>query len=435
MASESRVEPLLPVELGTGRVKFAQGVKAGRWVVASGLMAQDFINGMATDVLDETAPHASLPKREKEAMRIFDNLDAVLRAGGTDRNNLVRTDQYYTTVKAVPPYQQVRRDFLHGRIPPSTSIAQQALLLPGADMNIQALAAIPGEGFVVEHLRHEQLKGRPTSGYSPALTVGDFIFIPGVTSLAVGDEPRRNGVAAAALMPEGLQWGGQPIKLETEFLITQRIAPMLALAGATLADVVHAQVYLCDREDYSAFNAAWTKHFGDSGPSVSIIPCIEHGLAPYDGKIEINVIAAKPGSRAGKTPVDAGVATAFRLQPQAVKAGDLLFIPAAMASDRNGLLPSAVFDRRQPYFSSAAQAQAEAIIENVTRLCEAAGTSLDNVVRLLLFQTDIREFYPIIKVFERRLGGRPLPFSAVEVPGPLPVPGATLMVETWVYAP
>ena len=37
--------------------------------------------------------------------------------------------------------------------------------------------------------------------------------------------------------------------------------------------------------------------------------------------------------------------------------------------------------------------------------------------------------------WERRTGGRPLPFSAVEVPAPLPVPGATVMMEAWVYAP
>ena len=140
------VEPLLPVELGAGKIRFAQGVKAGRWVFASGLMAQDFVNGIAPDVLAERAPHAGAPKREKEALRIFENLDAVLRAAGTDRDNLVRTDQYYTTVKAVPPYQQVRREFLRGRIPPSTSIAQQRFLLPGADMNIQALAVIPQMG-------------------------------------------------------------------------------------------------------------------------------------------------------------------------------------------------------------------------------------------------------------------------------------------------
>ena len=173
----------------------------------------------------------------------------MLTAAGTDRANLVRTDQYYTTVKAVPPYQQVRREFLRGRIPPSTSIAQQGLLLPGADMNIQALGVIPQKGFEVIHHKHEALAGRPTSGYSPAVTVGDFIFIPGITSLAVGSEPRRNGVASAALMTEGAQWAGQPIKLETEFIIKERMVQSLALAGAGLEDVVHAQVYLTDRDD------------------------------------------------------------------------------------------------------------------------------------------------------------------------------------------
>jgi enamine deaminase RidA (YjgF/YER057c/UK114 family) len=287
----------------------------------------------------------------------------------------------------------------------------------------------------VKHLEHEQLKGRPTSGYSPALTVGDFIFIPGITSMAFNDEPRRNGVAAAALMVEGAQWGGQPIKLETEFIITRRIVPSLALAGARLEDIVHAQIYLTDREDYSAFNQVWSRHFGEVGPTYSIIPCIEHGLAPYDGKIEINVLAAKPGSAAQKRHIDAGVATAFRHQPQAVRAGDLLFISALMAADRDGLVGTAAADPRQPCFSSPPEAQAEFTIGNIAKLCEAAGTSLANVVRVLQFHTDIREFYPVYKVWERALGGRPVPFSAVEVPSPLPVPGATVMIEAWVYAP
>jgi hypothetical protein len=59
-------------------------------------MAQDFKNGIAPDVVAERAPHAGLPKREQEAQRIFENVDTVLRAAGTDRTNLVRTDQYYT---------------------------------------------------------------------------------------------------------------------------------------------------------------------------------------------------------------------------------------------------------------------------------------------------------------------------------------------------
>jgi enamine deaminase RidA (YjgF/YER057c/UK114 family) len=106
-----------------------------------------------------------------------------------------------------------------------------------------------------------------------------------------------------------------------------------------------------------------------------------------------------------------------------------------MATGRDGLVVSAAVDPRQPYFSSSPAEQAEVIIDNIARLCAAAGTSLANVVRVLMFHTDIRDFYPVYKTWERKLGGRPLPFSAVEVPGPLPVPGATVMMEAWVYAP
>src|SRR6187402_3160406 len=70
--NDRNAEPLLPVELGAGKVKFARGMKAGRWVFATGLMAQDFKSRIAPDVLAEQAPHAGLPKREKEAQRIFD---------------------------------------------------------------------------------------------------------------------------------------------------------------------------------------------------------------------------------------------------------------------------------------------------------------------------------------------------------------------------
>src|SRR5262249_24205244 len=155
--------------------------------------------------------------------------------------------------------------------------------------------------------------------------------IPGITSMAVGNEPQRNGVASAALMTEGAQWAGLPIKLETEFINTQRIVPSLQLAGARLEDGVRAEGYLADREDYSAFSEAWTRHFKNSPPTLSMIPCIEHGLAPYDGKIEIYTIAVKPGGAAKKTHIDAGVATAFAHQPQAVKAGDLVFMSGLIA--------------------------------------------------------------------------------------------------------
>ena len=434
--ADKKAEPLLPVELGSGKVKFARGIKAGRWVFATGLMAQDFATGIAPDVLAERMPHGGRPKREKEAKRIFENLDAVLKSAGTDHSNLVRTDQYYTTVKAVPPYQQVRREHLNGRIPPSTSIAQQGLLLPGADMNIQAMGIVPGPGFTVEHFRHEQLEGRPTSGYSAALTAGDFIFIPGITSLAVGDEPKRNGVAAAALMTEGTQWAGQPIKLETEFIITQRMVQSLALAGAKLEDVIHAQVYLTDREDYSAFNEQWSqtlrrveanaRHHPVHRPRPRALRRQDRDQrhrgevrqrrheAPHRRRRRDRVPQSAAGSEGGRPALHVRLdgdrqATAW-LQERQRSA------PAAILIAGRG---AGRVHHRQRRASSARR----------------RGTSLHNAVRVLMFFTDIRDFYPVYKVWERRMAGRPLPFSAVEVPSPLPVPGATVQMEVWAYAP
>lgn len=430
------VEPLLPVELGHGKVRYAQGVKAGRWVFATGIMAQDYGRGIAEEVLAPHAPHAGLPKREKEAALIFQHLDRILRAGGTDLANVVRTDQYYTTVEAVPPYQAQRHGAFGSLIPPSTSIVVQGLGLPGADINLQAIAVVPEAGFAPAHLTHDRIRSMPTSGYSPALTVGDFVFVPGCTAMAMGDEPRRNGIAAAAAMPEGMQWGGQPIKLETDFIVTERIAPSLAIAGATLADVVKAQAYLTHPEDCSAFNDAWLRHFGDNAPALTVVPCAPHGLAPRDGRLEINVLAVRAEGETKKRYVEASVRPGLHGQPQAVRAGDLLFLSGLMATDWDGALDrNCTPDARQPHFGSFAGTQAELILDHAAALCEAAGTSLANVVRIQQFHTDMGGFFPAYKAWERRLDGAPVPFTAVEVPAPLPVPGATLMMDIWVYAP
>ena len=436
MATDRNVEALLPLKLGAdGGVHYAQGIRAGRWVFATGHMAQDFKSGMAADVMNVCVPHSGAPKREKEASLIFDHIEAVLAAGGTEISNVVRTDQYYTTVHAVPPYQAARRSRFGALIPPSTSIVEQGFVLPGADINLQTIAVIPDDGFTPEHLQNKDLAGRPTSGYSPALTVGDFVFVPGITSMAQGDEPRRNAVAEAALIEQGMQWGGQSIKLETEFIITNRITQSLALAGATLDDIVKAQIYLSDPDDYSACNDAWIKHFGDTGPALSIIPCATEGLAVIDGKIEINVLALKSGTATKKEHITADVETAFQGQVQAVRAGDLLFLSGLMANDAAGLIAGAERDPNQPWFSSPVAAQADCIIANAEKLCQAAGTSLRNAVRIQQFHTDISEFYPTHRAWQRHLPDTAIPFSAVHVPHALPVPGTTLLMDIWVYAP
>lgn len=428
-------EPLLPVEIGGGNVHFAQGMRAGRWVFVSGVLGQDFKNGISPDVLSETLPHAGAPKREKEAALIFDHLDAVLAAGQTDLAHVVRTDQYYTTVKAVPPYQSVRKTRLGSNIPPSTSVVQSALLLPEADIHFQAIAVVPGEEFRPQHLSADSVRSRPTSGYSAALAVGDYVFIAGITAMAQPEEQQRNAMALSAQLETGMQWGGLPIELETEFIISERIIPSLELAGATASDVVKAQVYLTDPNDYSAFHKVWLRHFSQDPPTLSVIPCADRGLVVEDGRIEINTVALRADGTTKKKYIDAGVFPGFEKQPQAIRAGDVLFLSGLMAADHEGLVSQARRDQRQPHYQSTAKAQADYILDNVERICAAAGTTFEKAVRIQQFHTDLAEFYPVYEQIAQRLGGRPVPFSAVQVPGPLPVSGCTVLLDVWVYAP
>jgi enamine deaminase RidA (YjgF/YER057c/UK114 family) len=106
-----------------------------------------------------------------------------------------------------------------------------------------------------------------------------------------------------------------------------------------------------------------------------------------------------------------------------------------VAADADGLVQRARIDPRQPHFSSSIEAQMEFLLDAAEKTCNAAGTSLANVVRIQQFHTNLDDFYPACKVWQQRLPAQPLPLSAVQVPAPLLVPGCTVQLDLWVYAP
>ena len=64
--SRSDVTPLLPVTIEPGGVRYAPGIRAGRWVFATGHKGTaDFTSGMAPRVTDAAAPRHGLPRHKK----------------------------------------------------------------------------------------------------------------------------------------------------------------------------------------------------------------------------------------------------------------------------------------------------------------------------------------------------------------------------------
>lgn len=434
VSTRSAVTSLLPVTIQPGNIHYAPGVRAGRWVFATGHKGTaDFVSGMAPEVIDAAAPRHSVPKYKKEARRIFANFARVLKAGGSDRKHVVRVDQYYSGGHVVDAYHEVRREFFAGHIPPSTSNLHQKFLLAGQDMEVQLMAAVPGKGFEVVQHRPANLPVHASSGYSPVLTCGDYVFVAGQTAEALKTE--EGPLDPTARMPAGHLWKGTPIKLETEFVIERKMKPALATIGNTLAEVVKAQVYLRDINDIPAFNEVWLKHFRKAPPATTIITTATPGFICEQGRIEINIISVRRGGRTRKQVIDAGVPTAFDGHVQAIRAGDLLFLSGLMAVDAGGALaPQARIDPRQPHFGSAVQLQMAHLLAQAERICRKAGTTLANAVRVQQFHTDLADFNAAYQVWQQQVPGRHLPFSAIEVPA-LGVPGAVVMLDLWVYVP
>lgn len=428
---EARVQALLPQTL-RGNVRYAAGVRAGRWVFATGHKGTaDYTSGMASSVLRERLPHWDTSKLRREADQIFRNLEAVIRAGGSSLENVVRVDQSYTSGRAVESYHDARREIMKDHIPPSTSTLVEGLLLPRQEIEVHAMAMVPEGEDRPRHIRPEGQKVHYTSGYSLALEAGELVFVAGrmADSLTHGE-----GLAKEARLPDEHLWKGLPIKLETEFILRQKIEPALKAAGSSLEDVVKCQVYMRDPDDFGAFNDVWSKFFLRSKPATTLIPTATPGFFLSNARIEINTIALKGGAKAKREVVDAGVFPAFAGFPQAIRAGDLLFLSGLLPIDENGLVEAARIDPDQPYLGSSAQAQMEAMLANAEKICNAAGTSLANVVRVQQYHTDLAQFHNAYQAWEQHLPGRHLPFSAVKVPF-LPAPGCTVQLDLWVYAP
>lgn len=111
----------------------------------------------------------------------------------------------------------------------------------------------------------------PIGPYCHAVRTGDLLFASGQIPLTLSGEVVAVGIAA-----------------QTE-CVFDHIEAILAAAGATLADIVKATVFLKNFDDFPAMNAVYAQRLGDHKPARSTV---EVARLPKDVLVEIEVIAA-----------------------------------------------------------------------------------------------------------------------------------------------
>src|SRR5262245_21637963 len=295
---KSAVQPLLPYDAGPRGLVLAAGMRAGRWVFASGLMPTQF--GSAA------RPLSGEPRWTTEFRSLWARAQEVLRAGGSDLAHTVRCDQFVRDWRAVPFFHESRRQACGTHIPPSTTVLEDALLLPEAGVTMNLVAMAP-EAPPITPLFPAALDVPATSSFVPVMQCGGFVFVAGL--MAAWQPGDLGGIAPEAKVPEGHLWKGNRIQLELAYLIGKKLVPALEAAGSSLARVVKADVAITDMADVPAFNQVWAMAFGGQVPATTFVPTVRPGLAIADARIEITLVALCDDLQAERIEVAEAVPT------------------------------------------------------------------------------------------------------------------------------
>ena len=99
-----------------------------------------FISGQGP--VDENGDLAG-PAIAEQTRQVFENLETALRAHGCGWEDVVKLGLFLTDIADFPEFTTVREDFLAGIHPPSTLVADIALVMPDWKVEVEAVAALP----------------------------------------------------------------------------------------------------------------------------------------------------------------------------------------------------------------------------------------------------------------------------------------------------
>jgi enamine deaminase RidA (YjgF/YER057c/UK114 family) len=429
---------------------YSPAIKAGPWVFLAGQLASDFgPEGLAAACRDHPdTPYRRVSQRVQSAY-VLENIRQTCEAAGASfDDHSVRIYQWFVTPDqnreggtwvgdgfTITPYLEERDRFLTHDRPASTGMGVRNLLVRDCIVEVDVILKTDTAKQQVQLDVPQAL-----AGYSQGLVSGDWVFTAGEHATDFkGDWGRteyhgpRSGIQLEARTPSELFWYGLPIRLQTHRLL-EKLERNLESCGSSMKDVVHATIYYSHPKNLPEIEEAWREWFPDDPPARTLIPYMGIGIRDCDPEIAL-IALKKEGATRKETIVASGVPEPIGHEPQATKAGDLLFFSTQIAGDRNGLAAGGRREDAYPWYGLPARAQMNWILENVSRICEAAGTSLGNICRRQAFHTDFAWFAESIDEWARHFQTDPPASTTLELGGPLHVEGALFLLDLIGYCP
>lgn len=429
-ASPPPTDPKAPVSIVPGNVPtpkmaYSPAVRAADWVFVAGQLATDFKKGLAEEVVPTNRSLAS--QLELEARFIFKNLKTTFEAAGCDMDrDSVRIWQWYTSQYptleefaagnadpriAADGYQRVQKEFLSEPRPATSGVSIRQLAIHPAELEIDVICIADGKpsvGF-----------GGSEGWPAPAIRHGDWVFISGIVAPDAGDESGT--------------WFGCSIEAQTERVL-EKLAKLAESAGTSLSRAVKADVYLPNPADYAGMDNVWKRWFPNP-PARSVVPHV--GLGAKGARVQVALTLLANGSTVKMEKIETSEAPEpFSHEPQAIKAGNFLFLSQQMAATSKGeLAPGMVRAAEYPWYGSPGTAQMRYMMQNVAAICAKAGTKLEYVVKRQCFHDDTQWFQESISEWAAHFPGVKPASTTLKISGPLVIPGANTMLDLIAYVP
>jgi enamine deaminase RidA (YjgF/YER057c/UK114 family) len=249
-----------------------------------------------------------------------------------------------------------------------------------------------------------------------AVRAAGLLFLSG--QMAADD---RGRLLEAARVPEAFPYYGSPIKRQTRAIL-ENLKRLCEAAGSSLNQVLKAQVFLADLNDFFYFDEVWREYLPTPPPRTTVgTP----GLLVDGVRVLVDVILLADTSQS-VTIVTSEAPRPLAHYNEAFRVGPFVFAAGQIASDyRTGVAPEASPD--PPRYTSAIKQQTAYILGNLAKTFGAAGSSLDHVVKAQVFMRDLNDFPAFDEVW-KDFFAIPPPRTTVGTTGLL-VPGTLVEID------
>jgi reactive intermediate/imine deaminase len=360
---------------------YSEAMVAGPWVFAAGQLASDFETG----VPDAARTQANFPYYgsdiKLQTRYVLDNLKRTFAAAGSSLDNVVKAQVFLTDLNNFNAFDEVWKQYFP--VPPArTTVGTTGLLVKDTLVEIDLIGFVAGRG--VDKAPVTSAAPRPLAHYTEAFTVGDLVFAAGQIA-----SDYKTGVPPEGRTHPNFPYYGSDIKLQTCYVL-ENLKRTFAAAGSSLGNVVKAQVFLTDLNNFNAFDEVWKEYF-PVPPARTTVGTT--GLLVKDTLVEIDLIGFVSGRGLTQQSVKSAAPRPLAHYTEAFKVGELVFAAGQIASDyKTGVPQQARRHPNFPYYASDIKLQTRYVLDNLKHTFEAAGSSLDRVVKAQVFLTDLNNF-------------------------------------------